>query len=106
MQLSRQLGAVLQALGNRSVSRGAAEAALDDLVATFSLRGPLPSFRVADWKLAAAIFLRALSHHQLPSSQPCFSYDTNCAALHRLLATGLDSNPEEFDLLHELVYPF
>mmetsp|Transcript_12424 Transcript_12424/g.31300 ORF Transcript_12424/g.31300 Transcript_12424/m.31300 type:complete len:572 (-) Transcript_12424:267-1982(-) len=104
-QLGRHLLPVLQALGNPRVPRRAVEGALGELVDTLHCGGPLPPFKVAEWRLLLLILLRAMSHCRLPHLQDTFGAEEHLPTLHKLL-TAVGSGMYEFDILHDIVYPF
>uniref|UniRef100_A0A061SGF4 RNA polymerase II subunit B1 CTD phosphatase RPAP2 homolog n=1 Tax=Tetraselmis sp. GSL018 TaxID=582737 RepID=A0A061SGF4_9CHLO len=102
-QLARCVRPVLEGVGAPGVTVGAAEAEVDDIVSTLHVEGPLPSFRARDWRLLAAVMLCAASHHRLASLQRAFGGSRDGLAR---FARGLGWGLDEFDLLHELLYPY
>jgi hypothetical protein len=62
---------------------------------------------VKDWRLLTAILIKALSHRRVPAMAALFSpSDDKSMQILQRFTLACESGLEEFDLLHELIYPF
>ncbi|KAL6782355.1 hypothetical protein ACKKBG_A06480 [Auxenochlorella protothecoides x Auxenochlorella symbiontica] len=78
------------------------QAALTQLVASFGVRGALPSFKTGQWQLLLIILLKALSMQRAPFLRPAFESREGISRLNAALANRLFTI-EEFYAVLELV---
>lgn len=105
--LSRVLAAALPpVLGalQAAAPRNEVERAVDELLRTLRLAGPLPPLKAPQWQVVAVLLLKALSLERCPPLREAFETREGITRLGRLLAS-LAFTSEEFYAALELLCP-